>query len=176
MFMFNCIFIKSLQAYLGRRCQLPRACLNHECHSGATCVPIDETLGRQKRRQKVHMRPSTHLSDYNSYYQKDDEWLEEVVDSYMKEEKNKIRRDGGKNNSTNAVENFKNFFSFQDLQRSAESNGNTYDQTLRKIEVNSIKKMLRGKRGAKRDLSQDLRNYRCLCPPGHYGLHCQKGL
>ncbi|XP_050703068.1 protein eyes shut-like isoform X2 [Eriocheir sinensis] len=159
--------------YLGQRCQLPRACLNHQCLNGATCVPTDEASGRQKRRQKVAVRPTAPLRAYNSFYEKDDQWLEEVVEDYIRGEKSKTHRDQGRNSSTDGEEHFKKLSLLQNLERSIESDGNISDQSKRKTEENSIRKLLQDKREAKGDDDQGFSNYRCLCPPGYYGLQCQ---
>lgn len=162
-----------MQAYLGRRCHLPRACLNHQCLNGATCVPTGETFGGQTLRQKLSVRATAPLRAYNAYYQKDDEWLEEVVESYIRgEEKYKARKHTARNSSTEGEDNFHHFFLIQNLEHSTES----VDESLRKAEENSIKQMLQGKREVKVDDDKDLQHYRCLCPPGYYGLHCQTGL
>ncbi|KAG0727792.1 Protein eyes shut [Chionoecetes opilio] len=159
------------QDYLGRRCQLPRACLNHQCINGATCILIDEPLGRQKRRQKPPVGSTTSRSAYSVYGRRDDDWLEEVVESYIKGEEEsyitKERRNESANGERNIIEDV---FVIRNGDLSRYREERTKGWNMRKIEKDSSKKKLLKKREVKANNDED---YRCLCPPGYHGIYCQ---
>ncbi|MPC39190.1 Protein eyes shut [Portunus trituberculatus] len=91
------------QNYLGRRCQLPRACLNHQCINGAACIPIDEQLGRQKRRQKSLGSSKMSSMTYMFFNRPDGDWPEELVKTFSKED-SKIQKEG-RNESASGEKN-----------------------------------------------------------------------
>ncbi|XP_063863316.1 protein eyes shut-like isoform X3 [Scylla paramamosain] len=156
------------QNYLGRRCQLPRACLNHQCINGAACIPIDEPLGRQKRLQKSLGSSTISSTTYMFFDRPDGDWPEEVVKTYIKED-SKIQKEGRNESANEKKSVIGEMFvtGNEDLSRFREERKK--GQNMRKTEKDSNKKGLIKKREVKGVND----HYRCLCPPGYYGIHCQ---
>ena len=106
----------------------------------------------------------------------DDNWLEEVIESYIKEEEESKIQKERRNETTNGDKNIiKEMYVIRsgDLSRYREER--LKGQNMRKIQNNFSKKKIMKKREVKRNNDQNFNFYQCLCPPGYHGIHCQTG-